>query len=525
VTRQRAPAGLFEPARRTLTVGLVLTVTLVAFEALAVITILPTIKDDLGGLRLYGWVTSAFFLGTMVGIVVAGGDADRHGPARPYVLGILLFAGGLAIGGMAPSMLVLVLARALQGIGAGAIPATAYAAIGRSYPEALRPRLFAVLSTAWVVPGLLGPALSALVATHLGWRYVFLGLLPLVLLAAGLALPSLRRIGPPPAGGSGGLKSEAPASGSGREAKPSVRPPVHSGAHGEDEPAESATAPARQAEPSVGAPVSDGSRGGSGLLDAVRVSGGAGLFLAGLTNRSPLLALPLAAAGLLVGLRPLLRLLPRGTLRARGGLPVAILSRGLLTFAFFGADTYVPLTITAVKGYSTAVASIAVTAATLTWTTGAWVQERRAAAWGSRRLVRCGLAAVLAGIAAEAASLLPWMPVGVAIAGWGVAGFGIGLAYSPISVTVLGLAPAGRQGRASAQLQLSDTLGTALGAGLGGVLVAAGVVAGWPQWAGIGGAFAMTGAVALLAIGLARRMPNWKVPALRTRAGPQAPAA
>ena len=251
MTRQRAPAGLFEPARRTLTVGLVLTVTLVAFEALAVITILPTIKDDLGGLRLYGWVTSAFFLGTMVGIVVAGGEADRHGPARPYVLGILLFAGGLAIGGMAPSMLVLVLARALQGIGAGAIPATAYAAIGRSYPEALRPRLFAVLSTAWVVPGLLGPALSALVATHLGWRYVFLGLLPLVLLAAGLALPSLRRIGPPPIG--------------------------------------SAAAPGQEAEPS-----------GSGLLDAVRVSGGAGLFLAGLTNRSPLLALPLAAAAKVV---------------------------------------------------------------------------------------------------------------------------------------------------------------------------------------------------------------------------------
>jgi MFS family permease len=117
------------------------------------------------------------------------------------------------------------------------------------------------------------------------------------------------------------------------------------------------------------------------------------------------------------------------------------------------------------------------------------------------------------------------VPVGVAIAGWGVAGFGIGLAYSPISVTVLGLAPAGRQGRASAQLQLSDTLGTALGAGLGGVLVAAGVAAGWPQWAGLAGAFAMAGAVGLLAIGLARRMPNRKVPALRDRAGPQAPAA
>ncbi|HZD38911.1 MAG TPA: MFS transporter, partial [Actinomycetes bacterium] len=189
--------GLFAPARRALTIGLVLTVTLVAFEALAVVTILPVIKDELGGLRLYGWVTSAFFLGTLVGIVVAGSESDRRGPGPPYLLGILLFAAGLVIGGLAPSMLVLVLARGLQGIGAGAVPATAYVAIGRSYPEALRPRVFAVLSTAWVVPGLIGPALSALVATHSSWRYVFLGLLPLVLVAAGLALPAVRRIGPP----------------------------------------------------------------------------------------------------------------------------------------------------------------------------------------------------------------------------------------------------------------------------------------------------------------------------------------
>src|SRR6266702_4911728 len=99
--QQAQREGLFAPARRALTVGLVLTVTLVAFEALAVITILPAVKDDLGGLRLYGWVTSAFFLGTLVGIVVAGEQADRRGPAPPFLLGIVLFSIGLAIGGLA----------------------------------------------------------------------------------------------------------------------------------------------------------------------------------------------------------------------------------------------------------------------------------------------------------------------------------------------------------------------------------------------------------------------------------------
>ncbi len=445
--------GLFAPSRRALTIGLVLTVTLVAFEALAVITILPVIKDDLGGLRLYGWVTSAFFLGTLIGIVVAGAESDRRGPGPPYLFGVLLFCAGLAIAGAAPNMLVLVLARALQGIGGGAIPATAYAAIGRCYPESLRPRVFAVLSTAWVAPALVGPALSALVATHLSWRYVFLGLLPLVVLAAGLALPAVWRIGPPP-------------------------------------------------EPSARA---------ARLLDAIRVAAGSALVLAGLDGGSILLGLGLFAAGLVVGVRPLLRLLPAGTLRARPGLPMAVLSRGMLTFAFFGTDTYVPLAITAVRGRSPAIASLAVTGTTLTWTLGSWIQERASRAWTSRRFVRVGLAVVALGIGVFALSLLDAVPFWVAILGWGIAGLGIGLAYSRISVMVLGLAGISEQGRASAQLQLFDTLGTALGAGLAGVLVALGSAERWDQATSLAAAFAMTGAACLVAVALTRRLPEGKV--------------
>jgi MFS family permease len=449
-----AVGGLLSPPRRGLTIGLVLTITLVAFEALAVITILPAIKDDLEGIRLYGWATSAFQLGLMVGIVVAGGQADRRGPVPPFVAGIALFAAGLVVGGLAPTMLVLVLGRALQGLGAGAVPAVAYAVIGRSYPEALRPRVFAVLSTAWVVPGLVGPAVSALVAERLGWRWVFLGLLPLVVASAALAVPSLRRIGPP-------ARPVSPAGGLGR---------------------------------------------------AVAVAAATGLVLAGLSSGSPLAGAALVAAGLLLGVRPLRRLLPPGTLAARPGLPVTVLSRGLLTFAFFGADTYVPLALTSVRGRSTAVASVAVTAATLSWTAAAWVQERKAADWPGRRLIRAGFLIVAAGIACEVAALFPGVPVAVGVAGWAVGGFGIGLAYSPVSLIVLGEAPSGQEGVASASLQLADTLGVALGAGLGGVLVAVGAAAGWAEWAGIAGAYALTATVAVAAAVLARRIPSRTLP-------------
>ena len=79
-------------------------------------------------------------------------------------------------------MQVLVAARFVQGLGAGTIPPIAYVAIGRSLPDRLRPRMFATLSTAWVLPGVIGPAIAGVVGEFVGWRYVFLGLLPLIAL-------------------------------------------------------------------------------------------------------------------------------------------------------------------------------------------------------------------------------------------------------------------------------------------------------------------------------------------------------
>src|SRR5438552_4874316 len=137
--------GLWSAERRSLTIGLVLTITLVAFEALAVSTIMPTVARELNGLQLYGWVFTAFLLGSLIGIVVVGGAIDRRGLAVPFGVGLGLFAIGLLIGGLAPSMPVLVAARFVQGLGGGTVPPIAYVAIGRSLPEAMRARMFATM--------------------------------------------------------------------------------------------------------------------------------------------------------------------------------------------------------------------------------------------------------------------------------------------------------------------------------------------------------------------------------------------
>ena len=84
----------------------------------------------------------------------------------------------------------------MQGFGAGVVPAIGYVAIGRAFSVEERPRMFAILSTAWVVPGLVGPVLAERIAGGIGWRWVFLGLLPLVAVAGSLVVPAMMRLGP-----------------------------------------------------------------------------------------------------------------------------------------------------------------------------------------------------------------------------------------------------------------------------------------------------------------------------------------
>src|SRR5260370_22431098 len=94
--------GLWAPQRRALTAGLVLTITFVASEALAVVTVMPLVARDLGGLRLYGWVFSGFMLGSVVGIVAAGREADRRGAPGRCVGGVVLCGAAVAAAGAGP---------------------------------------------------------------------------------------------------------------------------------------------------------------------------------------------------------------------------------------------------------------------------------------------------------------------------------------------------------------------------------------------------------------------------------------
>ena len=156
-------------------------------------------------------------------------------------------------------------------------------------------------------------------------------------------------------------------------------------------------------------------------------------------------------------------------------MPAAVLLRGILTFAFFSVDAFVALTLVNWRGLSATEAGIALSAATITWTAGAWTQARGASRWPTHRFVTAGFAVTAAGLAAFLLVLdqdITWL---IAVPTFGLAGFGMGLAYSPLALIVLRDAPATGQGAATSALSLTDSLGTALGTGVTGALVAASV--------------------------------------------------
>jgi MFS family permease len=454
VTRATSGSGAWAPERRLLTAGLIGLVTAVAFEGMAVPTVLPATVRDLGGLDLYGWAFSAFWLTNIIGITLAGTDADRHGPARAFGAGVILFAIGMLISGLAPDMAVVIAGRAVQGFGSGAIGAVIYAAVARAYDPAAMPRMIALVSSAWVVPGLVGPALAGGVADGIGWRWVFAGLVPPVLLMGIAVLGPLR----------------------------SLRPKVAD----------------------ADRPRADGRRG----LEAVRLAIGSTLALGALSVGHPLVALVLGVAGAWLVVRALRHLLPRGALTARAGRAATVAVVFAVTFAFFGTEAFVPAAVTLVRGETTTIGGLALSGAAVSWTVGSWLQDRLAPRGWRRQLVGGGSLLIAAGIALAALVLLPGMPVAMAAIGWTVAGLGMGLAYSTLALLTLETAESGQEGQSSSALQLMFTLGTAFGAGIGGAVVAladAGLLA---LAAAIGVVDGIMLVVAIVGAALAGRIPT-----------------
>ncbi|MFB7663696.1 MFS transporter [Kitasatospora sp. NPDC056138] len=411
--------GVLGAPYRALTLGIVSVVLLLAFEATAVNTAMPVAARQLDGLGLYAFAFSGYFTSTLFALVVSGQWCDRKGPMGPLLSGIVVFGAGLVVAGTAADMWLFVAGRAIQGLGGGLVIVALYVVVGRAFPERLRPSVFAAFSAAWVLPSILGPAVSGAVTQHLGWRWVFLAVPVLILLPLAVMGPALHR--------------------SERE----------------------------QRKTAATRPEFDRGRAAFAAMAAL----GAGLLQYAGQRLDLLAVLPgLAGAGLL--LPAVLRLLPAGTLRAARGLPTVILLRGVAAGAFFASEAFIPLMMVTRRGLSPTMAGLTLTSGGLSWALGSWLQGRPGLQRHREAMIRLGFVLTAVAVAGTTLVLEPAVPAWVASVAWAVGGMGMGLAVTSVSVLMMKLSAPEDAGANSAALQMSDALGNVLLIGLSGVLFA-----------------------------------------------------
>jgi MFS family permease len=446
-----ADSGLFTPSQRGLTIGLVLVLVVVEFEGLAVTTIMPVTVRELHGLALYAWSFSGFMLGSLVGTVAAGDYTARRGAVFAFTAALAVFASGLLTCGTANSMTMFIAGRVVEGLGTGAVRSLTWFAINQAYAPRDHVRMGAALSSAYIVPTLVGPTAAGIIVELWGWRVVFLSLLPLVPIALWLIARALSRLSGPPA-------------------------PV---------------AVARKAS------------------TALVMAGGLALVLIGLDLSSIPVIGALVLSGGTIAYLAARRVLPLGTLSFGRGLPTILAMRGVLTYGYFGSLAFFPMALELVRGLTPTVAGIGISAGSVGWTSGSWTTvglDRRFGISARPQVVRAALALIILGTAGTAAALVRGIPVGIAIACWGLAGLGMGIGYNTDSVLAIQAETDHSAATVTSSMQLTDSLGQVLGTGIGGVVLGMASSLRWGRPAGIGITFGLTIAVCAVGMVLASRI-------------------
>ena len=402
---------------RIFAVGLI---TVVAFEAIAVATAMPTVMHSLNSLNLYALAMGVPMAGQLITTALAGPWSDSRSPQSCLYTGVSALFAGLLICTVAPNAYVLVLGRAIQGLGGGLVVVPLYTMVGYNVRPSRQPSFFAAFAAAWVVPAIVGPALAGFIVQHASWRIVF-GMVPAVLLLAAPPLVISTRTIP-------------------YEKTPATRSRLR-----------------RTALPALIAGIS------VGVLQAVSGTPS--------DSFSPWLVTVIGVATVVafVSIQPLL---PPGTFISRRGLASTVLLRGLINGSFIGIETFLPLLLQDIHGWEPAQAGLILTVGSVTWAIGSAIQGRITSFSGRRRLAVTGALIQLLGILVVIPGSSPDLSGLIVIAGWTISGLGIGLSYPAMTVHGLSLTPPEHQGRTSSSLQLADTLGSAFCVAIGGIAFA-----------------------------------------------------
>jgi MFS family permease len=374
----------------------------------------------------------------------------------------VLFASGSAAVGTAGSTLVFLSGRALQGLGAGLMVVVLYVLVVRRYTDELRPKVFAVMASAWVIPSVAGPPLAAFVTQQVGWRWIFLAIPPL-LIAGVMALA------------------------------PELRAARLTNVDGDQ--------PHKFGMLSVYAA---GTAAGGTLLQYAAQSGSRSTTAVGTIS---------AIALLTISVPPLL---PAGTLRARPGTPAFVLLRGLLAGAFFGTEVLFPLLVASRPGGNAILGGLLLAAGSIGWAGGSWSQSRLARRQPARPLLVASCLLMTGGILVTMTALYAHTPLAIAGVGWCIAGIGMGAGLATVNRSALESSAETQHGTTSSALQVSDALASIVTTGVGAAIVTNSTPSSSP------GRFAMvltaTATIALLAAGVAFRRAGGQMDDPGTRA-------
>ncbi|MBM4408156.1 MAG: MFS transporter [Chloroflexi bacterium] len=407
-----------------ITIGVLAALTTAALDFSVVGTAMPTIIGQLGGLSEYAWVFTGYMLTSTTTVPLFSKLADIYGRKPIFLFGLAVFVIASMLCGISGSMFELIAFRTLQGLGAGALQPIAFTIVGDIYTPAQRARIQGLFSAVWGTSAVIGPALGGIITTTVGWPWVFFINLPVGILAAIIVLRAFHE-------------------------------KLERRSHQIDWPG------------------------------MVTLTGGVAVLLFALSEGgdelgygSPaFIALLAFSVVLLVGFvvierrapEPLIdfRLLKVPVIRA--GLAVGTLSGVVM----FGLTTFVPPLVQGVHLGTPLEAGAAVAAMSIGWPIGSVIGGRLMLRYGSRNLVISGTALHIAGTALlTQAVAIPdlWVPM----LSTGIAGFGMGIASTPIMVSIQGSVAWAQRGVATGLQQFSRSIGGSVGVGLmGGILTAA----------------------------------------------------
>src|SRR5947209_14569116 len=170
---EQVNATMTRKAKITIIIALMLGMALAALDTTIVGTALPSIVGKLGGITLYSWVFSAYLLTSTTTVPIYGKLADLFGRKPLFLFGTAVFLIGSIASGAAQSMEQLIIFRAIQGLGAGAVLPIVLTIIGDIFSLEERAKVQGLFSGVWGLSSIIGPALGGVIVDHFSWRWVF----------------------------------------------------------------------------------------------------------------------------------------------------------------------------------------------------------------------------------------------------------------------------------------------------------------------------------------------------------------